>query len=315
MDLPRLHAHLYADDSVILFRYKDEAGIQASVNEIFNRLEQWCLSVKCRLSRHKTKLMCFPAHRCHGGPEIEISIGGHLVKEGAVKWLGLQLDRKFKWGGHVACSLAKIEGAYHSVKRHVRSTWGLLPDVAVRLFDIIARGYLLHGVAYWGVAALRGRIANQIRSLQAKMYKRACRISARAPTAFSCRLGLGGIAWDDLCSVQCAKRRVQWPEFFRLGAVKHITNEIVGCHLVERLVDSRSQGTPSGMGPVALSSRPEDIAELYPDGSVKPGISAGVGAAWFTPSGTWSQTAGAHHFPSSRGSGHCACGPGRSAYA
>ncbi|KAF4710485.1 hypothetical protein FOZ62_002640, partial [Perkinsus olseni] len=146
---------IYADDGVILFRYTDALSIQDSVNAISAKLDRWCLSVKCKLSWGKTRLMCFPLSKLHGGPGVKVHIGGHTISEECATWLGIHLDRKFKWGLHVTSVVAKIEGAYHSVKRHVRSTWGLLPEVAARFFDIIARGHLLHGVACWGVAVRR----------------------------------------------------------------------------------------------------------------------------------------------------------------
>ncbi|KAF4716557.1 hypothetical protein FOZ63_016550, partial [Perkinsus olseni] len=141
-----------ADDGVILFRNQDVASIQTSVNAISRKLDLWCLSTKCRLSWAKTRLMCFPAKRVHGGQGVEVRIGDCHITEDRVNCLGMCLDRKFRWGPHVASLMSRIEGGYHSVKMHVRNTWGLLPEVAIRLLDTIARGHLLHGVACWGTA-------------------------------------------------------------------------------------------------------------------------------------------------------------------
>ncbi|KAF4748241.1 hypothetical protein FOZ62_028399, partial [Perkinsus olseni] len=280
---------VYADDGVILFRYQSESAIQSCVDAIANALDSWCRAVKCRLSWPKTQLMCFPAHKKHGGPGCSVSVYGSVIVEGCVKWLGLQLDRKFRWGAHVAATLARIEGAYHTVKRHVHSTWGFLPDVALRLFDTIARGYLFHGVGCWGVALARQRVAGQLRSIQAKLYKRARRISGRTPTAFSCRVGPQCTPWDDLCLSLCVKRRVQWPEFFEQYPIQHIARDVVGSFPVERPLDAASHPR---MPPLTVGTRHPTLncgtAEVYCDGSVTPGRCAGCAVAWVNQRGTWS---------------------------
>ncbi|KAF4743991.1 hypothetical protein FOZ62_007525, partial [Perkinsus olseni] len=125
---------IYADDGVILFRYVEEPHVQTAVDAITSQLDKWCRHVKCRLSWPKTRLMCFP-------------VADSTITEGCVKWLGIQFDRKFKWSQHVASLIGKTEASYHSIKRPVCSTWGLIADVALQFFDTVARGHLLHGCA------------------------------------------------------------------------------------------------------------------------------------------------------------------------
>ncbi|KAF4734859.1 hypothetical protein FOZ62_021155, partial [Perkinsus olseni] len=114
---------IYADDGVILFRYMEEPHIQTAVDVIASQLDKWCRHVKCRLSWPKTRLMCFPVSKRHGGPGVTVRVADSTITEGCVKWLGIQLDRKFKWSQHVASLIGKIEASYHSIKRHVCSTW------------------------------------------------------------------------------------------------------------------------------------------------------------------------------------------------
>ncbi|KAF4725301.1 hypothetical protein FOZ62_014117, partial [Perkinsus olseni] len=203
----------YADDAVVIFQYKTEEEVRDAARAIHAALEKWCGLVKVKLSWPKTQLMCFPKCRVHGGIGCHINMGDHVIVESPVRWLGVALDRKFRWGAHAANILTQLEGIYHSVKAHVRSSWGLGTDVALVLFEAVARGCLLHAVGCWGHAALRARIAKQLRALQARFYRRARRLSARTPTAFVSHTGTDGIPWDLLCVSQCIKRRLSGTGF------------------------------------------------------------------------------------------------------
>lgn len=152
----------------------------------------------------------------------------------------------------------------------------------------MARGHLLHGVGCWGLVAKRPRIAGQLRSLQARLYRRARRLNSRAPTSFACRIGHEGIAWDELCLFQCAKQRLTFPEFLDAEPVKDIVGGAVHPYPVERFVEAAgctSYTVDHTANPDCLSD--SGTAEICADGSVLPGQWAGCGIAFATITGEW----------------------------
>ena len=104
----------------------------------------------------------------------KIKINGHPLNyaRGAVRYLGVWLDRNLNWNEHIRIKTKKVQGLLHKMAGVSGDLWGYKPLIGKYCWEGLARPILSFGCLGWLPAALRKKtVDTQLTRVQRLGYK------------------------------------------------------------------------------------------------------------------------------------------------
>ena len=118
--------HHFADDTNLLYTYKNLKTIKTKINKDLKSLCTWLRANKISLNASKTELIIFRDPRKKPTYSMKIRINGKkLTPCSSVKYLGIYIDEHLNWNTHLAELRPKLSRAVGMLskiryKRHLR---------------------------------------------------------------------------------------------------------------------------------------------------------------------------------------------------
>lgn len=169
---------MYADDTAVVFSQKNMDQLATLVNESVGVLSDWFNANKLLFNVGKTKAVLFSLSSQNsncGSLNIKYNDKDvHLVNN--IKFLGIHIDSKLKWDGHINNLTPKLSSAVFAISK-IRSFCGLA--AAKQVYFAYFHSLMSYGIKVWGSAATAGKIFI--------LQKRAIRAVLALPPLASCR--------------------------------------------------------------------------------------------------------------------------------
>lgn len=158
MDIPKnitnVNISQYADDFVLYKAIENDnvsqtlSSLELAVNSMINMLS----TIGLYLSESKCCVCVFK--RSRKNIVIDVKINGKIVKEvKKVKYLGIWLDSKLKWGAHINEICEKTYKQLNVLKVLAGSSWGVHPKHLRRLYISLIRSRIDYGSFLYGNSA------------------------------------------------------------------------------------------------------------------------------------------------------------------
>ena len=155
----------FADDTTILIRYKDFLQLKVTLKNETEKVIDWLTANKLLINLTKTHSMLFTFNR--GNYSLEFAIGDTLLeKKSETRFLGIEIDNKLNWKGHIAYICNKISKTI-AILRFVRSSFP--KRILKTLYMSLIHSYINYCNLIWG-AAEKGNL-NAIHILQKKAVR------------------------------------------------------------------------------------------------------------------------------------------------
>ena len=169
MHLSVEHSLIYhfADDTNLLYSCKSFKDLRKRVNKDLQLLYEWLCANRLSLNTGKTEFIVFRPARYKMTERLTLKLHHtKLFESSKIKYLGLILDNKLNWKGHIvelSKKLSRAVGLLYKV-RH------LCPTPVLRsLYYSLFHSHLSYGLVLWGNA--NQSYIDKIRSLQKRALK------------------------------------------------------------------------------------------------------------------------------------------------
>lgn len=141
----------YSDDIAILVRgTRVDSGME-KMQEALLIVENWCRRVGLTVNPDKTECVLFTRKqkRTISGICGPTFYGKTLDLAENVKYLGVVLDRRLKWGAQMEHAAKKFASGYWLCRRALGTTWGLRPWLVKWIYQAILLPRLTYGSLVW----------------------------------------------------------------------------------------------------------------------------------------------------------------------
>lgn len=120
------------------------------LQEVHTRCERWAGSYGAKFAPEKYELMHFTRRRSHCNREHPVWAGGQEVRPcTAMRFLGIWLDPKLRWKGHLDAIAGKMKSQTLALTRLSASTWGLPLVQARMVYGMVIRPAMTYGAIAW----------------------------------------------------------------------------------------------------------------------------------------------------------------------
>lgn len=101
-----------------------------------------------------------------------VSIGGATIEPQPIcRFLGIWLDRKLRWSGHLDQVREKLQTQQYALTRLAASTWGCSLTRAREIYTKVIRSVIAYGAAVFHISSAGGKTKGIARSLEAAQTK------------------------------------------------------------------------------------------------------------------------------------------------
>ena len=169
MDHHPVFAQAYADDIALLVRGRDLAALHNTASACLNIADQWAVGNGLAFSPSKSEVTVFTWRRKWILPPLLLQ-GVPLPRVTRVKYLGVTLDHKLKWGEHVRLRSNLALGLLAQVGRAVGPSWGASPKIISWAYQSLILPTLEYGCVVWVGSVDRSLIIR----LLARVQRLAC---------------------------------------------------------------------------------------------------------------------------------------------
>ena len=193
---------MYADDTSLYLCSKDISQLNNTINKDLKKLDEWLMGNKLSLNVAKTHSMLIASQQKHKSLTLSNIKFEPKIKEKEIerrheaKYLGVQIDDKLNWKGHIRAVSAKVSRAVGFLKYSKR----YLPIATVKtLYTSIVEPHFQYCCSVWGCCS-----AAEIQHLQ-KLQNRAARIVTNSRFDAAIKPMLENLGWktiDQLISTQ-----------------------------------------------------------------------------------------------------------------
>ena len=191
---------IFADDTNIFFKCKNNSEITQIGNTIMSSLQTWFQNNKLSLNSEKSCFIVFRSKRKKlGDIPNEINFNHQSIKRSkTVKYLGVILDENLTWNEHISDVCNKLK-RYFKIFYHLRRNINI-EQVKVTYYALIY-SKIKYGITVYGFAN-KDKI-NRIQILQNKLLKVLLSKNYRYPTS-DLHLELGILKVQDIIEVETA---------------------------------------------------------------------------------------------------------------
>ena len=189
---------MYADDTSLHLCSKDISQLNNKSNKDLKKLDEWLMGNKLSLNVAKTHSMLIASQQKHKSLTLSNIKFEPKIKEKEIerrheaKYLGVQIDDKLNWKGHIRAVSAKVSRAVGFLKYSKR----YLPIATVKtLYTSIVEPHFQYCCSVWGCCS-----AAEIQHLQ-KLQNRAARIVTNSRFDAAIKPMLENLGWKNHRSV------------------------------------------------------------------------------------------------------------------
>jgi ribonuclease HI len=159
----------YADDLAIIIsgKIKFNKELCRQMNkDAMKILEKWCVATGLNVNPEKSTVLNFSNSKTRTLP-IDIKLFGKSIEQkDNFKYLGIHLDGKLLWNGHIDKAISKGRRTLWAVKSMVAKTWGLNPKRMLWIYQQIILPRITYGCVVWWHKAQQDNNKNKFNSLQ-----------------------------------------------------------------------------------------------------------------------------------------------------
>lgn len=160
---------LFADDTTIVWRGKNEKELQETISRDMVMIKDWYDSNLLTFNISKTNILTFKFHF----DDLFIS-RTHIENRSDTKFLGICIDSGLKFGSHITTLNKKIARGCYAV-RVVSNELGIAAARAT-YFSFI-ESHLTYGIAFWGYCSQQ--LFNSTFILQKRAIRYICKVRSR----------------------------------------------------------------------------------------------------------------------------------------
>ena len=124
----------YADDIMILFRFKSSGEFNSRFQKESQNIEHWCDANGLSINKDKTKLLIFPKLRLPSLPD-------NLIACDSLKVLGVFFNSDLRWNKHTDHLVSSASRRFH-VLRKLKHTPGVTKSDLVQIYNGFIRGVM-----------------------------------------------------------------------------------------------------------------------------------------------------------------------------
>ena len=203
-DLPKIcnscSPILFADDTNLLFSGRDLPTLINEINSQLNLLSQWFILNKLSLNVSKTKFILFTSQHNTPIPNRDLIINGEVIESvDSIKFLGVIIDKNFKWKEHIShkCNtIAKTLSVFTRIRHFIPT------EILKVLYHSLITPHLTYGIVAWGMMDTKESKRLSILQKRAIRLMANCKYNAHTGPLFKLH-NLYTI--DDIFKIQCGK--------------------------------------------------------------------------------------------------------------
>ena len=161
----------YADDIALVSKGPDLLDCVERLQRGIDAVEQWAQSHSLNLSHSKSEILLMTQKRKYFSlveSTPRLRVGGVPVDYavGAVRYLGVWLDRKLNWTEHIRIKCAKVKKLLMKALKSTRSRWGLRPYQGLYFWEALGRSVLSYGCLVWQHSTRKKSVRERLRRVQ-----------------------------------------------------------------------------------------------------------------------------------------------------
>ncbi|XP_037293087.1 uncharacterized protein LOC119188929 [Manduca sexta] len=159
------YCQAFADDVVLVFDGDSTGEAQRQANAALAYVRDWGVRNKLRFAPHKTQAMVITNRLKYDTPILHMG-GVDIGLSNEIKLLGLLIDRKLTFNGHVTQACAKAIGLYKVLARSAKVQWGLGPEVIRTIYTAAVEPVILYAASAWAPSSRKLGVRKQLGAIQ-----------------------------------------------------------------------------------------------------------------------------------------------------
>ncbi|GBM59456.1 Putative protein in type-1 retrotransposable element R1DM [Araneus ventricosus] len=161
-----IRAQAFADDFAVLIKASASYKFSEISKNIISGFESWACRFNLRFSENKTKYIMFKVRKnITHFPGIYL-YGKRISYTREMKYLGIDFDPNHSFMVHLQRVQEKIIRINEKLRRIIRATWGLRPEMVKEVYLTILERIILYGVEIW----YRNIVKMNMKLLQIQRY-------------------------------------------------------------------------------------------------------------------------------------------------
>ena len=145
--------HTFADDLIPAIRNSTTRAAENIANVEMTKISAWAKNNKIKFNEEKSTVMIVSRRKRKENKEINIYINNKPIKQAInMKYLGLQIDNKFKFSEHISYTAETCSKLIHSLSKTEKLTWGLNHKALLTIYRGAILPLLLYGAPVWAKA-------------------------------------------------------------------------------------------------------------------------------------------------------------------
>jgi hypothetical protein len=146
----RTIAIAFADELILAISSEKVSEAENCSNLELNKITAWSKSNKISFNEEKCKVMLTSRRKRRELKEINVYLNNKPLKQvTTVKYLGIIIDNKFKFGGHVSCAAERCTKVIHSLSKSANISWGQKHSALRTTYREAILPLLLYGAPVW----------------------------------------------------------------------------------------------------------------------------------------------------------------------
>lgn len=131
---------VYADDTCLLYKSKNQFDLNNEINEDLLKFNEWLIGNKFVINVKKTNYIIFKSTK-----KVDINLelfvdGEEISRVRSIKYLGVMLDERWSWKEHYLMISNKISKLVGTIRR--------CPRLSIKLAKMVDNSYILSHIRY-----------------------------------------------------------------------------------------------------------------------------------------------------------------------
>lgn len=151
----------FADDTMLLVQAAQQKRLKTTTNNALNKLQQRAERTRIKFNPGKSQALYFGKKAGQARPTFRMGTGRIRCTE-TIKYLGVIIDDRLRWGHHVTEVCAKTKRTSHQLRAACKLTWGLGRESMGRIYE----GAIQPAAPIWAAAVKRKKEVTKLLSVQ-----------------------------------------------------------------------------------------------------------------------------------------------------
>jgi len=115
-----------------------------------SKISAWSKNNKINFNEEKSKVMLISRKKRKENKELNIYLNNKPLEQvTTIKYLGIIIDNKFKFGAHISYTAERSAKLIHSLSKSAKLTWGLKHEALQTIYTGAILPLLLYGAPVW----------------------------------------------------------------------------------------------------------------------------------------------------------------------